>query len=340
MVRENGRDRVTLVTSMRNDGLFLVEWVAYHRQLGFQDILVFSEDSDDTTRALLDQLEALGHVTHVAVTESDNTSQSIEQQGLEHPKVQDADWMLWIEPDQYLNLDAKYRDIQALIADVGEADAILLMRRLYGNCFIQRWTGGSVLKQFLRTQNRLIPRLAEHKPLFRVDRFDALRADIPREPQSAAPVIKTTEGTVVDASALEVENATSFNLTESQLSFENACLNQYAVKSDDLYLCKTAEEPLLHTDRVEEYLTAHKYRRLNQNKLTELSILARLQGMEANISELRLDANICRLEEESFSWLRDRRRQLLQLLDAGSPTEDASEAEPENLPIIQFSRAS
>lgn len=340
MVREKGRDRVTLVTSMRNEGLFLVEWVAYHRQLGFRDILVFSENSDDSTCALLDRLDALGHVTHIAATEPADKSHSLQQQGLDHPKVQDADWMLWIEPDQYLNLDAKYRDIQALIADVGEADAILLMRRLYGNCFIQRWTGGSVLKQFLRTQSRLIPRLAEHKPLFRVDRFTALQGDLPRDPREVPPVIKTTEGIEIDPAALEVENATSFNLTEAQLSFENACLNQYAVKSDDLYLCKTAEETHLQEDRMTDYLTAHKYRRLNQNKLTELSILARLQGMEAHISEIRLDADICRLEEESFDWFTARRRQLLHSKGDIDGGQDRPEANLEYLPVIQFSRAS
>ena len=36
------REKVALVSCMRNEGLFVLEWVAYHALLGFDDILVFT----------------------------------------------------------------------------------------------------------------------------------------------------------------------------------------------------------------------------------------------------------------------------------------------------------
>lgn len=39
----------TVVTSMKDEGPYLLEWVAYHRAIGFTDIVVAANDCSDGT---------------------------------------------------------------------------------------------------------------------------------------------------------------------------------------------------------------------------------------------------------------------------------------------------
>ncbi|HSF91360.1 MAG TPA: glycosyltransferase family 2 protein, partial [Paracoccaceae bacterium] len=49
---------------MKNEGPFIPEWVAYHRAIGFTDIIICSNDSTDGTTELLDALDAGGYIKH------------------------------------------------------------------------------------------------------------------------------------------------------------------------------------------------------------------------------------------------------------------------------------
>ncbi len=45
--------RVAIVTTMKNEGPFILEWIAYHRAIGVQDFLVYTNDCTDGTDDLL-----------------------------------------------------------------------------------------------------------------------------------------------------------------------------------------------------------------------------------------------------------------------------------------------
>ncbi|MEM8752397.1 MAG: glycosyltransferase family 2 protein, partial [Pseudomonadota bacterium] len=56
--------RRLIITSMKNEGPHIVEWVAYHRVIGFTDFLVYTNDCEDGTDAMLDRLQAMGVLAH------------------------------------------------------------------------------------------------------------------------------------------------------------------------------------------------------------------------------------------------------------------------------------
>ena len=45
--------RILAVTTLRNEAPFIVEWVAHMRAIGVTDLLVYTNDCDDGTDALL-----------------------------------------------------------------------------------------------------------------------------------------------------------------------------------------------------------------------------------------------------------------------------------------------
>ena len=57
--------RCLAVLTVRNEGAFLLEWLAHHRAVGLDRFVVFSNDCDDGTDDMLDHLEGLGWLRHV-----------------------------------------------------------------------------------------------------------------------------------------------------------------------------------------------------------------------------------------------------------------------------------
>ena len=64
--------RATALRGVKNEGAFLVEWLAHHRACGFSDFLVYSNDCSDGTDLMLDRLAvaATAIVTLVRMIES------------------------------------------------------------------------------------------------------------------------------------------------------------------------------------------------------------------------------------------------------------------------------
>ena len=53
------------ILTVRNEGAFLLDWLAHHRAVGITDVLVFSNDCQDGTDAMLDRLAEMGWLTHL-----------------------------------------------------------------------------------------------------------------------------------------------------------------------------------------------------------------------------------------------------------------------------------
>ena len=56
----------TILSMMKDEGHSLVEWVAYHKHIGFDNICVYTNDCGDGTDAMLMRLQDLGWVQHFA----------------------------------------------------------------------------------------------------------------------------------------------------------------------------------------------------------------------------------------------------------------------------------
>ena len=55
--------RIVLACTMRNEGPYVLEWVAYHRSIGFTDLVVCTNDCVDGSPDLLDALQDAGVLT-------------------------------------------------------------------------------------------------------------------------------------------------------------------------------------------------------------------------------------------------------------------------------------
>ena len=144
--------RITAVLCVRNEGAFLLEWLAHHRACGISDFLVFSNDCDDGTEAMLDRLEGLGWLTHLPNPgpHPEGPQWSALKRADRHPLVTGADWLLPLDIDEFVNVHVGDRTIPALLAALPEATAITLTWRLFGNAGVVEYRDAPVTETFTR----------------------------------------------------------------------------------------------------------------------------------------------------------------------------------------------
>lgn len=144
--------KITAVLCVKNEGAFLLEWLAHHRTCGITDFLVFSNDCSDGTDAMLDRLEALGWLTHLRNPgpHSEGPQWAALKQADRHPLVTGADWVLPLDVDEFVNVHVGDRTIPALLAALPEATAITLTWRLFGNAGVVEYRDAPVTETFTR----------------------------------------------------------------------------------------------------------------------------------------------------------------------------------------------
>lgn len=142
--------KITAVLCVKNEGAFLLEWLAHHRVCGVTDFLVFSNDCTDGTDAMLDRLQELGWLTHVRNPgpHPEGPQWSALKQADRHPLVSGADWLLPLDIDEFVNVQVGDRTIPALLSAVPDATAITLTWRVFGNAGVVTYEDAPVTETF------------------------------------------------------------------------------------------------------------------------------------------------------------------------------------------------
>ncbi|WP_245780974.1 glycosyltransferase family 2 protein [Litoreibacter janthinus] len=159
--------KITLVTTMRNEGPHLLEWIAHHRAAGVTDFLVYTNDCEDGSEALL---KLLPDVVHVPLEDGKKPPQwRALKAAWDHPLVAGADWIACVDCDEFININSSISSIPDLIEKV-EADMILLPWRLFGHAGQVGFSDAPTTERFTRAapETLLYPAIGSYfKTLFR-----------------------------------------------------------------------------------------------------------------------------------------------------------------------------
>jgi len=148
-----GRGRCTIVTTMKNEGPFILAWFAYHRAIGYDDIIVYTNDCINGTDTMLQMPERKGicQWRENRFREMDLKPQYAALQSVEEEDViQNAKWATFIGVDEFVNIKAGDGILDALFAAVSDANMIAMTWRLFGNGDVHDYVDGPITEQFLR----------------------------------------------------------------------------------------------------------------------------------------------------------------------------------------------
>lgn len=117
-----------LACSIKNEGPDILEWVAYHRAVGFDHIAIASNDCDDGCDQLIDALQVCGFVTHHPNAFGPHSMpqhaawRRIKKQAF----FANADYLMMLDADEFLNVHIDDGTVQALARALGKHDIFTL----------------------------------------------------------------------------------------------------------------------------------------------------------------------------------------------------------------------
>ncbi|GAB1479346.1 hypothetical protein MASR2M74_19070 [Paracoccaceae bacterium] len=299
---------------MRDEALFLVEWVAHHLAIGFDRIIVYTNDCSDGTDKLLAAMAGAVPVEHYP-NPGPYTAGTIQKQALhlafQLPQVRNADWVLHIDADEYLNVETGTRRINDLIALFPDVDAIAIQWRHFGNAGQTTWAGGSVIETYRMCEGNVpLPGTEAEvgfKTLFRPRKFKMMGVHTPKKTyHNRVPAVVNTAGTPMPVDALMTKRNSGYPVDASQCTWANACLHHHHVKSDDLQWLKHSRGDANGRANTKRMIGSDHYRLVNRNEVENDSLLqlrARVAPIEAAIRALPLVAEV---EASALAWFRSR----------------------------------
>jgi len=245
---------VVLVSAMRNEGPFILEWVAYHRVIGIDRIVILSNVSDDGTEEILSTLAAAGEIIHYHVDPKRNHAPQSEAGRIfrEREGYSDGTWYLWLDADEFLNIHVGGRRLPDLIGAMGNAAGIHLNWRIFGTSGNSHFTGRFVSSDFSGASAPNFRPNRETKSLFRkgngITGFDFMPPYRPRlspnhglTPQdflagNGQPLIQES-GVTMDWLAGKGGRRTNV-LLPSETGWALAQINHYSVRTPEFYALK------------------------------------------------------------------------------------------------------
>ncbi|SDJ40223.1 glycosyltransferase family 2 protein [Salipiger marinus] len=308
----NDEARVALVSCMRNEGVFSLEWLAYHIALGFERIFVVTNDCRDGSNVLFDRLEEFGVLVHVPqdVPEGASPQDLGMDLVLAQLRLDGQSHVLHIDSDEFLHVP---EGLEVVMKATRGADVVPVPWRLFGDGGMRHWKPGDlVVAQNLRAEPAPVPGQSKSKCFFRVDSFARATDHNPLEPLVDDPVVMNPDGDVLENKSLYQKKAARFRPHDVAVRGRNAVLFHYAIRSEDCFLMKNDRgDGQGKRGEIKYHLGSHWHRMANRNDVEERAMLSHVPKLSETLAEWRSDPELARLEKACQDWFLSRRAKVL-----------------------------
>lgn len=300
---------------VRNEAAFLLEWLAHHRAVGFDDFVVFSNDCQDGTDVMLDRLSDMGWLTHVR-NDGPYDSGGIQFTALKTASkmkpLRKADWLLPLDIDEFVNIHTGDHTLTALRAALPDATAITLTWRLFGCGGQARYADTPMTETFTHCAPEVLYwpwRASMFKTLYRNDgTYKKPGVHRPRDPVKA----RLKDARWFDGHGRELPEMFKTKRIFSNFGQDNyglAQLNHYPLGAMESYVLKADRGRAVHSD---DMLGLDYWVERNFNTAEDTSISALAPARDAILAELHADPVLGPLHTQAVAWRKARFETLLQ----------------------------
>jgi hypothetical protein len=309
--------RITAVTCVKNEGPFLLEWIAFNRLIGVTDFLFYSNDCSDATDRLLDALAERGIVRHLPnPAQGRNYQMEALKDAAHQDVVRQADWIWIADVDEFLNIHTGDHTIPALIDACGNPQAISASFQFFANDDVDGFRDVPVIGQFTRSHNPDLwcgESAIEVKSLVRKDfplkYYGAHRPFFKNDlPPRKRPSWTDGSGRAVPHKFLVAANPRRIRRFPAAGARDFATLNHYALRSLDSYLVKNDRGDVNRENRA---FDDTYWRERNDPAFVDTSIRRYLPDLKAALDDLKSDNTIKMLHDEAVALHKARRDALL-----------------------------
>lgn len=287
--------RTLAMLKVRNEARYLIEWIAYHLSIGFDNIIVASNDNTDGSDALLAALDRHGFISHI------DNSPMIEQfdrpKGLDHranwvttghPLFLQHDWATFLDCDEFIVLK-KHANIKSFLAERDDLSAIAINWRNFGSSHLEHYDPAPVIERFTRASEVPFTQNGITKVIFQPK-------DINRIAFGTGPHYVTLREGVKPYGYADRTPFTSYKDAEN-IHFDDIQLNHYVIKSREEFAWRQGRGDAAGTTRYNDFYFEFN----DRNEEEDLSIAYFVPGMKRMAAMMRAIPDIAATEQAALA---------------------------------------
>lgn len=310
-----GQSGNVIVGCMKDEAPYILEWVAYHRMIGVDHFLIYTNGCSDGTSELLDRLQALGILQH---RNNDNWKGNSPQQyalnqSLKEPVIKQADWVIHIDVDEFMNVRCGNGTLVDFFDHVPDATNVAMTWRLFGHNGVTTLNDRPVIAQFDHCAPKFCPKphtvwgfKTMFKPIGAYKKISCHRPNKLEEDKRAQ--VKWVNGSGQDMTQEVADNG--WRSSKKSIGYDLLQLNHYALRSAESFLVKRQRGRALHVDRS---IGLNYWIRMDWNDHRDITIQRNLPRMQAELARLLEDKTLRDLHEAGLAWHRAKAADLHQV---------------------------
>lgn len=239
------------VTMAKDEGPYILEWVAHHTLLGFSDILVYTNDCTDGTNEMLDALASIGLVSRYdnpPIGGKPPQSRAL-LRAQHHPLVQDANWVMVMDFDEFVMIRRGNNRVDDLVdmAKEAGATAVAMTWRFFGSDGNARYKDEPVTVRFSRSATTEFVKGFGVKTLFKMDGKMKLAIHRPHFTREARKDTSSRNLNWINGSAEPIDGLVmTWRQTRTTAGYDFCQVNHYGVKSGEEYLMRRLRGDVLN----------------------------------------------------------------------------------------------
>ncbi|MEL6958563.1 MAG: glycosyltransferase family 2 protein [Pseudomonadota bacterium] len=302
------KHKYTILSMMKDEGHSLVEWVAYHKHIGFDNIVVYTNNCSDGTDDMLIRLEELGWVQHFRndVPEGKKPQPNALMLGTKNEEVVDSEWILTMDADEFLSIKVGRGWISDLVERMDDdADAMAITWRFFGSNGITDWNPGLVTENYTMAAPDMFKKGWGVKTLFKPYRDMKLgihRPHIKKAKQEPANAKLLFDQKWLNGSGKPMPDEFSLSgwrSTKPTLGYKWAELNHYAVKSYEAYLLRRVRG---NVNNKEDKYNAAYFALFDRNEEEHRNATRHARAVKRKMAQILSDPVMRELQDKALAF--------------------------------------
>ena len=301
-----------IVACMKNEGPYIVEWVAYHRVIGVDNFVIYTNGCEDGTSEILERLQDMGVLEHRNndAWKGNSPQQYALNRSLKEPVVKNADWVIHIDVDEFINVRCGNGTLADFFERIPGATNVAMTWRLFGNAGIASFDDRPVIEQFDRCAPKYCPKphtVWGFKTMSKnIGAYEKLSCHRPNK------LIEERRDDVlwVNGSGAPMGDAVKEKGWRSEMrsiGYDLIQLNHYALRSAESFMIKRQRGRALHVDRT---IGLNYWVRMDWSENRDLTIQRNMDRLRAEMAALLADETLAALHAQAADWHRAKAEEL------------------------------
>lgn len=301
-----------IVGCMKDEAPYILEWVAYHRAIGVDNFIIYTNACSDGTSELLDHLQKMGVLEH---RNNDNWKGNSPQQhalnqSLKEPVIKNAEWVIHIDVDEFINVRCGNGTLDDFLTHVPDATNVAMTWRMFGHNDVTRLRDDLVIDQFDHAAPKYCPKphtVWGFKTMVKnIGAYEKLSCHRPNKLKNGQRhKVKWVNGSGQEMGH-EVKDK-GWRSSLQNVGYELLQLNHYALRSAESYLIKRQRGRALHVDRS---IGINYWVRMDWSDNPDMTIKRNIPRLLAELEQLRQNDKLVALHEAGVAWHREKAAEL------------------------------